>query len=211
MNKTGKFIVFEGGEGSGKTSHIKKTAEQLTMLGFNVLVTHEPGGTEFGKKLREHLLFSQGTNAISAQAELFLFLADRAQHVEQVIKPALAIGKLVLCDRFTGSTLAYQIGARNLANPELIKQIESYARDYLATDLTLFLDVDPAIGIARKHKQQQQGEKLSSFDNEALTFHYKVRQYFLQLAKQDNWRVIDTNREKDIVQTDIIKQIKQLL
>jgi dTMP kinase len=182
----GKFIVFEGGEGSGKSSHVKLTLEYLQQKSIAVVKTHEPGGTEVGQHIRQLLLENSGNHRVSERAELFLFLADRAQHVAEFIQPNLAKGNSVLCDRFTGSTLAYQIGARHLEPEQLITQMEQYARLSLTPDIVFYLDVDPKIGIQRK--QQQIGDQMTRFDNETLQFHNAVRNYFIHLAQdQPHW------------------------
>ncbi len=208
----GKFIVFEGGEGSGKSSHVQLTNDFLTQRGFATLATHEPGATAVGKIIRRLILDhaeSATTEPLAARAELMLFLADRAQHVAEQIQPALQRGTSVLCDRFTGSTLAYQVGARKLQPEALIEQMEAFARAGLEPDLTVYLDLDPAIGIARK--QQQADHTMNTFDQFDLEFHQAVRDYFLQYAtKRDNWVVLDANRSLTEVQFDINQLLDEL-
>lgn len=202
----GKFIVFEGGEGSGKTTHIRAAVEYLQQNYIAVVATHEPGGTEIGKHIRQILLENSGDHTIMPVAELFLFLADRAQHVQSFIQPKLQAGNHVVCDRFTGSTLAYQIGARKLQPEAFIMEMEAYARLNIQPDLVIYLDVDPKMGIQRK--QQQIGQDLTRFDNEAIQFHEQVRQYFHKLvATQSHWIQIDANRELSVVQQDINTQL----
>lgn len=197
--KPGVLIVFEGGEGSGKSSHIRLSAQRLRQRGYQVITTHEPGGTKLGLALRYSIL--QRKHQPNQVTELLLFLADRAQHVSEVIIPALASGKIVLCDRFTGSTLAYQIGGRNLKPVKLVRAMEQFSRFGLIPRRTIYLDVDPQIGLHRKHTQA--GKHLTRFEDEALTFHQLVRRYFKTLAKQPNWRLLDANRPLPIVQTEI--------
>lgn len=203
-----KFIVFEGGEGSGKSFHTRLSSEYLNKKGVQHVTTHAPGGTALGKDVRS-LLVERKDLTVYPRTELLLFLADRAQHVEELIKPNLEKGMTVLGDRFTGSTLAYQIGGRNLPQPEFIIQMEEYARGGLQPDLVIYLDVSPEVGIARKQKQLQQA--MNRIDNERAEFHAKVRSYFQQLAKErPNWIQLDANRTLDEVQIDINKQLDQL-
>lgn len=198
---TGKFIVFEGGEGSGKTQHVNLTKLYLQQKGHQVVTGHEPGGTELGKRIRE-LLLENPSQPIAASAELFLFLSDRAQHVAEIIEPTIRRGDTMICDRFSGSTFAYQIGARGLQNPELIHQMEQYSRNDIIPDLVIYLDVDPSIGLQRKGKQLN--HQLTSFDKESIEFHEKVRQYFQKLAANNStWKQLDANRSIEVVQAEI--------
>lgn len=201
----GKFIVFEGGEGSGKSSHIRLTQEFLQQRRVPTIVTHEPGGTKFGAHLRRLILESQEDNELSPlsfKTELLLFLADRAQHVAEVIEPALMRGDTVLCDRFTGSTLAYQIGGRKLPQAEVIKGMEAYVRNNVTPDMVIYLDLDPAVGIERK--RQQPNHIMTSFDEFDLPFHRDVRTYFQQLARtQPDWQQLDADRPLTAVQYDV--------
>jgi dTMP kinase len=202
--KTGRFIVFEGGEGSGKSSHLQLTAEFLRSRGQTVVTTHEPGGTACGQHIRKLILESQISSAqpLSTKTELLLFLADRAQHVAELIQPALDRGEIVLCDRFTGSTLAYQIGGRKLNQVELIAQLEAFARDQLQPELVIYLDIDPALGIQRKRSQTD--HVMNSFDEFDLEFHRDVRAYFQSLAETTaQWKTLDANRPVTAVQFDI--------
>lgn len=201
----GKFIVFEGGEGSGKSSHIRLTADFLRQRHIPVVTTHEPGGTDFGKHLRSMILDTdqraQGS-PLSYKTELLLFLADRAQHVAEVIEPALVRGDTVLCDRFSGSTLAYQIGGRKLPQQDVIMVMEEFSRNNVSPDLVIYLDIDPRIGLERKRKQAD--HILTSFDEFDLNFHDDVRVYFQRLAKTfAAWEQVDGNRALTEVQYDI--------
>jgi dTMP kinase len=197
----GKFIVFEGGEGSGKTQHVQFTQEYLLSKGYAVHTGHEPGGTEFGLHLREVLL-KKHTFTTNPKAELFLFLSDRAQHVAEIIRPTLEKGDTMICDRFSGSTFAYQIGARHLDNPDLIMQMDAYSRDGIEPDLVIYLDVDPETGI--KRKSAQPGHIMTSFDKEDLEFHTNVRAFFQKMASDnDIWKQIDANQSLEEVQAKI--------
>src|SRR3989338_5963782 len=181
-----KFIVFEGGEGSGKSSHVQLTVDFLAQRNITAVATHEPGGTAVGQVLRRLIL----EQTLSTKTELLLFLADRAQHVAELIQPTLDRGTSVICDRFTGSTLAYQVGARQLQPEDLIIQMEQFARTALEPDLTIYLDVDPQLGVQRK--KNQTGHDLNSFYEFDVEFHQAVRDYFLRYVQgKTNLVVVD--------------------
>ena len=203
----GLFITFEGGEGAGKTTLIDRVFETLTTKGHSVVRTLEPGGTSLGREIRE-LLLHQKTSPVCSQSELFLFLADRAQHVQELIMPALEEGKIVLCDRFNDSTLAYQGAARSL-NIELLQGLCLAATDGLVPDLTLFLDLDPSVGL----KRAQQKDAHDRLEQEDLTFHHKVREAFLFLAKEEpeRFHVIDAEMDVKTVFEKAMKEIDSLL
>lgn len=204
----GKFIVFEGGEGSGKTHHVRMTQEYLSAKGYTVHTGHEPGGTPFGTLLREVLLTNHEFTT-DPRAELFLFLSDRAQHVAEVIQPVLNQGNVMICDRFSGSTFAYQIGARNLENTELIMAMDAYSRNGIEPDLVIYLDVDPVVGIQRK--SDQPAHTMTSFDQETVDFHMRVRNYFQKLAlEHSQWEQLDANRSLSEVQADVNTLIDKL-
>lgn len=193
------FITLEGTEGSGKTTAIKGIAEVLRSEGHDVLVTREPGGSNIGPKIREILL---GGDAVSPLAELLLFLADRTQHVEQVIRPHLAKGGVVLCDRFRDSTVAYQGYARGF-DVALLEQLNDVATLSLKPDLTLLFDLDPEIGLARQTDKDR-------LDLEPLEFHQKVREGFLEIMKNEPERVIrvDASLEPQQVQANCLEIIR---
>ena len=199
-----RLIVFEGGEGSGKSSHIELTKLWLEKQGQTVLSTHEPGGTSLGQKIRSAILESATGSEITHRAELLLFLADRAQHISEVIAPALDSGTTVLCDRFSGSTFAYQVGGRGLSAAE-IAPLDTYARNGVEPDIVLYLDVDPEVGIGRKHNQP--GDNITKFEEEEVSFHRAVRAEFQALAQQDSWFQVDANQSLDTAQ----KQIEKIL
>lgn len=192
------FITLEGTEGSGKTTAIKGIAEVLRSEGHDVLVTREPGGSNIGPKIREILL---GGDAVSPLAELLLFLADRTQHVEQVIRPHLAKGGVVLCDRFRDSTVAYQGYARGF-DVALLEQLNDVATLSLKPDLTLLFDLDPEVGLARQTDKDR-------LDLEPLEFHQKVREGFLEIMKKEPERVIrvDASLEPQQVQANCLEII----
>ncbi len=194
------FITFEGPEGCGKSTHAKKLKDFLESKGKQVALTHEPGGTPLGKKLRELLLHSK--EKVDEVTELCLFAADRAEHVSKVISPALSQGKIVISDRFTDSTLAYQIAGRRLAE-DLVRYINMVSSQGLIPDLTLFLDVSPEIGL----KRVGQIKKADRFEKERIEFHRRVRERYLEIAKNNpqRVRVIDTG-EKEIPEVQKIIQ-----
>jgi dTMP kinase len=175
---TGKLIIFEGVEGCGKTSQMQLCAQWLESLGIPVLMTREPGGTELGLHLRRILLNNPEHLPISQVTELLLYAADRSQHVAQELKPHLAAGKYILCDRYTHSTTAYQGYGRGL-NINLINQLNHIATDGLVSDLTIWLDVDVEVGLARK---QAATGGLDRIEQETITFHRRVQQGYADLA-----------------------------
>ena len=185
MKKKGLFITFEGGDGAGKTTLIERIYQSLIQRGCDVVLTRAPGGTEIGKEIRNLVLHKQDAH-LSKRCELLLFLADRAQHVEEMILPALNEGKIVLCDRFNDSSIAYQGGARGLT-PELVGNLCNFACDGLNPDLTLYLDLDPKIGFERVKKAGMSKDRIES---ETLAFHQKIREAFKQIAKNEPERFI---------------------
>ncbi|PPT08787.1 Thymidylate kinase [Geitlerinema sp. FC II] len=202
---TGSFVVFEGIEGCGKTTQLQRTCDWLrSRVRGSVVVTREPGGTELGRQLRTVLLEVREGEPIGDRAELLLYAADRAQHVERSIKPQLASGAIVLCDRYTDSTVAYQGYGRQL-NRELIDRLNHIATGGLEPDLTLWLDVEPEIGLDRARKR---GEA-NRLEREALDFHRRVRQGYAALAQQYPHRIvrIDGTRSPDEVE----KKVQQIL
>jgi dTMP kinase len=182
----GKFIVFEGVEGCGKTSQMQLCQEWLQSLGISVLLTREPGGTELGLDIRRLLLEKAENKPIGELTELLLYAADRAQHIEQELKPNLATGKHVLCDRYIESTIAYQGYGRGL-NMSLIEQLNDIATGGLQSDLTIWLDVDVEVGLARKLGSQA---ALDRIEQEAIAFHQRVQQGYAQLAAAYPERII---------------------
>ncbi|MCB1110976.1 MAG: dTMP kinase [Chlamydiia bacterium] len=204
----GLFITFEGGEGAGKTTLINRVFDELTQKkGHSVVRTLEPGGTALGKEVRE-LLLHQTKSPICRQSELFLYLADRAQHVQELILPSLEAGRIVLCDRFNDSTLAYQGAARSL-NVDLLRGLCLAATDGLVPDLTLYLDLDPKVGLARA----MQKNTYDRLEEETLEFHTKVREAFLRLAKEepDRFHVIDASKEIAVVYAAAMQEIESTL
>lgn len=203
----GLFITFEGPEGSGKTTQIKILKEYLEKQGFSVLITREPGGSKIGQDIRK-ILLSPDNKMMAERTELFLYAADRSQHVEEIIIPALKQDKIVLSDRFTHSTLAYQGYGRGL-DMELIKQLNNQATKGLKPDLTILLDVEPQVGLKRA-KARNAGDRI---EQEEESFHLRVRKGFLQLVKenQDTIKVVDAALTKEQVSYLVKKLIDNFL
>ena len=192
----GLFITFEGGEGAGKSTLIRRIYSDLEARGIPVVKTYEPGGTSLGHNLRQLLLEKEDIH-IARRAELFLFLADRAQHVEEILLPSLRENKVVLCDRFTDSTIAYQ-GVPRANDQEEIRNLCTFATEDLLPDLTFLLDIDPQIGLKRTKKIAKVFDRM---EQEKLSFHIKVREAFLKLAEEDQERfyTIDATMSPDEV------------
>ena len=191
----GLFIVLEGGDGSGKSTQAKRLAEALQSQGFDVVLTQEPAGTRLGKLVKS-VFESRHADAdappLAAKTELFLFEAARSDHVRTVIRPALDAGRVVVCDRFTDSTLAYQGYGRGLPLDE-VRRLNEIATEGLAPDLVLLFDVPPDVGLARADSG---GEKRDSIGQESLGFHRRVREGFLEIARAggERYAVIDAAR-----------------
>lgn len=197
---TGMFITFEGPEGSGKSSQIRLLYDYLLAQGVAVRLTREPGGTPIGDEIRACVHNVQNT-AMCPEAELLLYSASRAQLVGEVIRPSLASGQVVLCDRFYDSTLAYQGYGRAL-DLTALRQITHFATGGLKPDLTLLLDIDVEVGLARRTGG---GVEMNRLDLETVAFHQRVRQGYHQLAAQEpaRWVIIDANRSPAAVQADL--------
>ena len=204
MPIAGKFITFEGGEGAGKSTQLSRLAERLRAAGSVVLSLREPGGTPFGEKMRDVL--KQPGSAIQPAAEALLFAACRAQLVADVIAPALASGKVVLCDRFIDSTVAYQAGGRGL-DRSLIESANRLACGAVRPDLTVLLDLDPARGLGRASVRDQ--GQADRFEVLGAEFHRKVREAYHSLAKEEPGRffVVDAARPPEAVEEEVWHEI----
>lgn len=202
------FITFEGIEGSGKTTQLRRLAEHLRALGRTVLETREPGGTDVGLVLRG-LLLSDPPVTLAPPAELLLYLADRAQHVAERIRPALAAGQIVLCDRFSDSTIAYQGFARGL-DLDTVRRLDAFARDGLSPDLTFLLDIDPEDGLRRAHARSGARDR---FETAPLAFHQRVREGLRTLAGAEprRFRTIDSTKPPHLVAGEIAAEVDPLL
>ncbi|MBW6465918.1 MAG: dTMP kinase [Brevefilum sp.] len=198
------FITLEGPEGSGKTSQLPALAGYLRAAGYDVLVTREPGGTAVGDQIREILMNLKNVSIIP-RTEILLFLAARAQHVDEVIRPALTAGKVVLCDRFGDSTLAYQ-GFGHKTDLETLQALLHFSTGGLKPDLTLLVDVPVEVGMARKRDNSSEWNRLDAY---ALAFHERVRQGYFALAEAEpeRWIIVDATEEKDRVQQALRKAI----
>jgi len=184
------FITFEGIEGCGKTTQIRLLAERLRQHGREVLVTREPGGCPIADAIRGILLHPD-SSALAPRAELLLYSAARAQHVDEVIQPALSRGTLVLCDRFIDATVAYQGGGRGL-DPSLIDSLNTLATGGLLPGLTLLLDMPAEEGLQRARRRNTATPEEDRFERENLAFHRRVRDAYLELARQhERFLVID--------------------
>jgi dTMP kinase len=201
----GLFITFEGGEGCGKSTQSRLLLKKLEQQNVPVILTHEPGGTALGNELRKTLKRKRDSS-ISPQAELFLLAASRAQLVAEVIRPALEEGKVVLCDRFTHSTMVYQGYGRGL-DFTAIKMVNNMATRYLNPDLIILLDISPEEGLARKQSLKDR------FELEDLSFHRRVREGYVKMAaaEPDRWLVIDASLPKWKIAEIIWDKVSQLL
>ena len=194
----GLFITFEGVEGAGKTTQIARLAARLRTAGRqDVLTTREPGDGPLGQELRNLALHPPMGMVVEPRAELLIMLADRAQHVGQVIRPYLTGGGIVLCDRYADSSVAYQGHGRGLDVSEIM-HLNAYATDSLVPDLTILLDLDPAVGLTRQRER-------SVMEAQALPFHQRIRDGFLALAGDapHRWLTLDASRPSDVVHEDI--------
>lgn len=204
--RQGLFITFEGGEGAGKTTLIEEIARRLASEGYSVLKTREPGGTKVGEHIRTLLL--QQTGPMSPYAELSLFLASRAQHICEIIGPALEAGKIVLCDRFNDSSVAYQGAARGLGT-EKVSAFCEFISQGVKPHLTLYLDLDPEVGLARAAKTRAQDR----IEAETVAFHRKIREAYLAIHKAEpqRFRLINAELAPQQVFEEAIKRLDPLL
>lgn len=204
--RRGWFVTFEGPDGSGKTTQIGLLEAALHEGGHTVTRTREPGGDAVGERVRDLLLQGEGS-ALSAEAELLLFAAARVQNVRGVVRPALDAGHIVLCDRFTDSTVAYQGHGRGLPL-DFIADINAFATGGLVPDRTFLLDLPPAEGLARRRRGEQ-----NRLDRESLAFHERVREGFLEAAAREPDRIVvlDAARPAEAVASDILASVLALL
>ncbi|WP_407660726.1 dTMP kinase [Kaistia defluvii] len=205
----GRFITFEGGEGSGKSTQIRRLAERLRERGQTVVLTREPGGTEMAEQIRSFIL-SGGAEHLGPEAETMLFAAARADHVDRLIRPALERGEWVLCDRFIDSTRAYQ--GSDGVDSVLLDSLEKIAIGSVRPDLTLVLDLPVEIGLARAARRRSgEAGPADRFERETVERHERRRQLFLAIAAADPDRclVIDANQTQDIVADAIWQGVRQ--
>ena len=208
------LITFEGIEGCGKTTQIRMAGEYLGNQKIPSIITEEPGGSPLGKKIRE-ILLNQEPYLIGAKAELLLFSAARAQHVQEVILPALQAGKLVLCDRFSDATLAYQGFGRAL-NIDFIKILNDFSSPSLKPDLTLLFDLPVKIGLSRARDRiarVRNSPREDRFENEELAFHRQVREGYLSLVKEEpeRFRVIDASQDIATIHREVYRYLASFI
>jgi len=211
MANMGRLITFEGGDGCGKSTQLKLTADWLRGQGKDVLETRQPGATPLGAEIRCLLL--SGEFVPVPECELLLFLADRAQHVQTVIKPALARGQWVLCDRYSDSTLAYQLAARGLAEGVDLKPMLAFAEAGCTPQQTFWLDVSAEIALKRVRSRTDMGAESTRLDEEALSFHERVHGAFVDICQQYPNRMLHLDAVAPIekVQLQIQAHLKDFL
>lgn len=200
----GLFITLEGADGCGKTTQLNLLKEYLTSRGYEIVVTREPGGKGLGEKLREILLNYDGE--VSDRCEAFLYLADRAQNIDTIIKPAINSGKIVLCDRHTDSSVAYQ-GYGREQNIDNINMLNELAVNGVHPDLTIVFDIDTETSMARV------GAEKDRLESAGIEFHKRVRNGYLEIAKKNSQRikVVDASQTIEDVQRDVIKIVEEVL
>lgn len=205
------LFSFEGVEGSGKSTQIQLLKEFLLNKGYEVLLTRQPGGSILGKKIRNLILDPEEEDKPTPLTELLLYIADRAHHVESIIEPALARNCIILCDRYTDSTIAYQGYARGISI-EKLEYLNSIATKDLKPNMTFVLDLDPTIGLTRVKESRNQ-LIFDRIEAEKIEFHQKVRYGFLQIAQKepDRLKIIDATQSVQQVTENIINLVRQLL
>lgn len=208
------FITFEGVEGSGKSTQIKLLGEYLVANAMSIVLTQEPTGTPIGRKIGE-ILFNRSHSGMCPETELMLFFAARAQHVKEVIRPSLEEGKVVLCDRFSDATYAYQGAGRGL-DPNFILRINDYCAQQLKPDLTLLFDLPVEAGLVRAGRRDAKLSDPSSadrFEREKIDFHNRVRRAYLNLAQSEpeRFRIIDAARDVDSIASDVRREVIEFL
>ncbi len=206
----GKFITFEGIDGSGKSTQLRMLANELRVRGFNVLPTCEPGGTPLGRRLREAFLETEEN--VAPLAELLLFAADRAQHVNFLVKPALAENKIVISDRYADATFAYQGAGRGFSE-SIVNQVIELATGGLKPDLTLFFDLSIEKALLRTNNRTGTDEQKNRMDKETAEFYVRVREAYLKIAEREPERFCTINAEgsTDEVQMRVVKIVTEFL
>ena len=203
---TGLFITLEGGDGTGKSTQSALIGDWYTEQGREVVFTREPGGTDLGTELREIVLHSRGH--IAPRAEALLYAADRAHHIATVVRPALERGAVVIQDRYLDSSVAYQ-GAGRVLDPDEVRHVSMWATEGLVPDVTVVLDLDPAIGRDRLDAANKQFDRLEA---EALEFHTRVRDAYLTMAaaEPERFLVVDATLDRDTIRNAIIARLGEL-
>lgn len=208
----GLFITFEGPEGSGKTTQTALLKEALQRLGYRIVCTREPGGTRIGEQIRA-ILHDQANTELVPETEILLYSAARAQHVAEVIRPALSAGEIVISDRYAESTYAYQGYGRGL-NLAALDQITRFATGDLQPDLVIYLDLDVNKGLDRKRKDRAEGKgEWNRMDDQSLAFYRRVRDGYLAMAEQEphRWLVINAEQPVNEIHAIIAGKIEALL
>lgn len=210
-NNKGRFITFEGGEGVGKSTQIHRLANVLRRRGHDVLVTREPGGS-LGAEAVRHVLLSGAAEEFGVRMEAMLFAAARSDHIEEVIRPAVAEGTIVLCDRFMDSSRIYQGITGNL-EPHFMRNLERIAINGMMPDLTLVLDLPAATGLQRAKAREAKGAAPDRFEKEELSTHEKRREAFVDLTRDEPGRckLIDATKPEDTVALAILTNVEPLL
>lgn len=200
------FVTFEGGEGSGKSSALKLLDERLRSEGFQTVLTREPGGTPIAEQIR-NVILDKGNTKMDARTEALLYAASRRQHLVEKVWPAIKEGKIVLCDRYLDSSLAYQGGARGLGIDNVLN-VNLFATEGTFPDITLLFDIEPELGLERIAKNASR--EVNRLDLEKIDFHRGVRKTFLELAKRypDRYVIIDASQTLDKVVEDAYRAIK---
>lgn len=210
---TGRFVTFEGPDGAGKTTQMKMLGEKLAGEGIRVSYTREPGGTRISEEIRK-LLLDPANKEMVYRTEALLYAAARAQHVEEFIRPAVAEGKFVLCDRFSDSTIAYQGYGRGI-EMEFLEKLNKMATAGVVPDMTFILDIEPSAGIARisERRTVSTGENKDRIESEGLSFHVRVREGFLKLAQENpgRCRVINAAKDQEEISMEIYRLVKEVL
>jgi dTMP kinase len=209
-----KLITFEGIEGSGKSTQIKLVAEYFVEKNVPIIVTQEPSGTDIGRKIGS-ILFNREHYYMCAETEMFLFCAARAQHVREKILPALEQNKVVLCDRFSDATYAYQGAGRGLDH-EFIKLMNDYSALHLKPDLTLLFDLPVEIGLQRatdRNNRLKEPSSIDRFERENIDFHRRIREGYLNILRNDpkRFRLIDANQDVNAIQEEVRRHISDFI
>ena len=208
-NEKGLFITFEGPEGAGKSTQVELLCNVFESNKISYIKTREPGGTVFAEKIRAILKDTDLNNILSVRTEALLFQAARAQHVYEKIKPALDLGKVVVCDRYADSSVVYQGIARGLGKKE-IEILNSFSTCNLVPDLTILLDIDPEIGLKRADFRESGDVKKDRFEEQGIDFHTMVRKSFLALAKENSkrYRVVPADLGVQLIHNKIITLLR---